>query len=219
MNMKLSSHDFLFHRNINRRENKAQIPLIIHCNENFFIIIYFWCVSKNNWGLQISEVALRKELEQLKFPFPSSGHFLLRIDNQNKILRNCLEEDVCLYRPNARWEGEFEWLKTLQGPQLESCGERLHFAKYTLLIRPMKAHTRWNALYKELFSGVNKRNTLPKIKIDLNWEMRSNYFFKICFQKMSPLILIIVMWKKTNISCYISLPRTVEEFKFDKLWI
>ncbi len=29
MNMKLSSHGFLFHRNINRRENKAQIPLII----------------------------------------------------------------------------------------------------------------------------------------------------------------------------------------------
>ncbi len=25
---------------------------------------------------------------------------------------------MCLYRPNARWEGEFEWLKTLQGPQL-----------------------------------------------------------------------------------------------------
>ncbi len=33
MNMKLSSHGFLFHRNINRRENKAQIPLIIHHNE------------------------------------------------------------------------------------------------------------------------------------------------------------------------------------------
>ncbi len=29
MNMKLSSHGFLFHRNINRRGNKAQIPLII----------------------------------------------------------------------------------------------------------------------------------------------------------------------------------------------
>ncbi len=26
MNMKLSSHGFLFHRNTNRRENKAQIP-------------------------------------------------------------------------------------------------------------------------------------------------------------------------------------------------
>ncbi len=29
----ISSHGFLFHRNINRRENKAQIPLIIHHNE------------------------------------------------------------------------------------------------------------------------------------------------------------------------------------------
>ncbi len=29
MNMKLSSHGFLFYRKINRRENKAQIPLII----------------------------------------------------------------------------------------------------------------------------------------------------------------------------------------------
>ncbi len=29
MNMKLSSHDFPFHRNIKRRENKAQTPLII----------------------------------------------------------------------------------------------------------------------------------------------------------------------------------------------
>ncbi len=33
MNMKLSNLGFLFHRNINRRENKAQIPLIIHHNE------------------------------------------------------------------------------------------------------------------------------------------------------------------------------------------
>ncbi len=33
MNMKLLSHDLMFHRNINRRENKAQIPLIIHHNE------------------------------------------------------------------------------------------------------------------------------------------------------------------------------------------
>ncbi len=33
MNIKLSSHGFLFQRNINRRENKAQIPLIIHHNK------------------------------------------------------------------------------------------------------------------------------------------------------------------------------------------
>ncbi len=72
MNMKLSSHGFLFHRNINRRENKAQIPLIIHHNEKNQRI-YFWCAAKDNWASQISEVALRKELEQWKFPFPPSG--------------------------------------------------------------------------------------------------------------------------------------------------
>ncbi len=33
VNMKLSSHGFLFHRNINRRENKVQISLITHHNE------------------------------------------------------------------------------------------------------------------------------------------------------------------------------------------
>ncbi len=33
MNMKLSSRGFQFHRKINRRENKAHIPLIIHHNE------------------------------------------------------------------------------------------------------------------------------------------------------------------------------------------
>ncbi len=33
MNMKLSSHGFLVDRNINRRENKVQIPLIIHHKE------------------------------------------------------------------------------------------------------------------------------------------------------------------------------------------
>ncbi len=34
--------------------------------------IYFWC-AKDNSASQISEVALRKELEQWKFPFPPSG--------------------------------------------------------------------------------------------------------------------------------------------------
>ncbi len=42
MNMTLSSHGFWFHRNTNRRENKAQIPLIIHNNEkktkNIFLV-------------------------------------------------------------------------------------------------------------------------------------------------------------------------------------
>ncbi len=59
MNMKLSSHGFLFHRHINRRE--AQIPLIIHHNEKNQRI-YFWCAEKDNWASQISEVAFQKIL-------------------------------------------------------------------------------------------------------------------------------------------------------------
>ncbi len=45
MNMKLSSHGFLFHININRRENKAQILLNIHHIEKNQRI-YFWCAAK-----------------------------------------------------------------------------------------------------------------------------------------------------------------------------
>ncbi len=71
MNMKLFSHVFLSHRNINR-ENKVQIPLIIHHNEKSQRI-YFWFAAKDNWASQISEVALRKALEQWKSPFPPSG--------------------------------------------------------------------------------------------------------------------------------------------------
>ncbi len=72
MNMKLSRRGFLFHINLNRRENKAQIPLIIHHNEKNQRM-YFWCAEKYNWASQISEVALRKELEQCKCPFSPSG--------------------------------------------------------------------------------------------------------------------------------------------------
>ncbi len=58
MNMKLSSHVFQNHRNINRRKNNAQIPLIIHHNEKNQRI-YFWCAAKDNWASQISEVVLK----------------------------------------------------------------------------------------------------------------------------------------------------------------
>ncbi len=47
MNMKLSSHGFLFHRNINRRENIAQIPLIIHHhNEKKTKNIFLMCSKR-----------------------------------------------------------------------------------------------------------------------------------------------------------------------------
>ncbi len=60
-------------------------------------MLYIIVGPKDNWASQISEVALRKELEQGKFPFPPSGQ-KLRTSNQHKMLRNCFEEDVCLYR-------------------------------------------------------------------------------------------------------------------------
>ncbi len=46
VNMKLSSHGVLFHRNINRRENKAQIPLIIHLNEKKTNNIFPMCSKR-----------------------------------------------------------------------------------------------------------------------------------------------------------------------------
>ncbi len=70
--MKLSSHDFPVPQDYKYEEHKDQIPLIIHHNEKKQKI-YFWCAAKDNWASQISEVALRKELEQWKIPFPPSG--------------------------------------------------------------------------------------------------------------------------------------------------
>ncbi len=65
INIKLSGYGFLFNTNINRRENKAQIPLIIHHNEKKQRI---YCASKDNWASQISEVALRKGFQiNIKF--------------------------------------------------------------------------------------------------------------------------------------------------------
>ncbi len=72
MNMKLSSHGFLFHRNINRRENKPKFPSSSSQWKKTSNDI-FWCAAKDNWASQISEVALRKELEQWKSTAPPSG--------------------------------------------------------------------------------------------------------------------------------------------------
>ncbi len=72
MNMNLSSHGLLFHRNINEEKQRPNSKLIIHHNEKNQRI-YLWCAAKDNWASQISEVVLRKELEPWKFPFPPSG--------------------------------------------------------------------------------------------------------------------------------------------------
>ncbi len=80
MNVKLSIPGFLFHRNINRRENKGQIQ---------------------NW----LSITMRKNKEYIS-------------DVQQKITE---------LHKLERWGGEFEWTKTLQGPQLENCRKRLSF--------------------------------------------------------------------------------------------
>ncbi len=46
LNMKLSIHDFLFHININRMENKAQIALIIHHKEEKTNNIFLMCSKR-----------------------------------------------------------------------------------------------------------------------------------------------------------------------------
>ncbi len=54
------------------KANWLLAQVITHHNEKKQRI-YFWCAAKDNWALQISEVALRKELERWKFSFPPSG--------------------------------------------------------------------------------------------------------------------------------------------------
>ncbi len=69
MNIKLSSHGFLFHININRSENKAQIPLITHHNEKTKEYIYD--VQQKITELhKLVKRLLRKELNEWKFPIP-----------------------------------------------------------------------------------------------------------------------------------------------------
>ncbi len=82
MNMKLSSHGFLLHRNINKRKQSPN-SLNHHHNEKNQRI-YFWCAAKDNWASQMSEMALWKELEQWNFQFPPSGQSLI-ISNQHKM--------------------------------------------------------------------------------------------------------------------------------------
>ncbi len=81
------------------------------------------------------------------------------------MLWNCLEEDVCLYRPNARWGGEFEWLKTLQGPQLEnsrkyteSRGQKNFFFK-----SPISLDVVWEGIEKNYPSS--SKNKLQHIQL------------------------------------------------------
>ncbi len=66
------------------------------------------------------ESVCKKRVKALEITI-STIRAIIKNFQSTKMLKICQEEDVCLYRPNARWGGEFEWLKTLQGSQLENC--------------------------------------------------------------------------------------------------
>ncbi len=93
----------------------------------------------------------------------------------------CLEEDMCLYCPNARWGGEFEWPKTLQGPQLENCRERLSFG----VRKPLKKnsqtastspHVVWEGFKKN--SPHSSKNNLQHILLtDTNGTSNGTGFY------------------------------------------
>ncbi len=72
----------------------------------------------------------------------------------------CLEEDMCLYRPNARWGGEFEGPKTLQGPQLQNCRERLSFG----VRKPKKQIVKQHLHHHMLFGRVSRKILLTHSK-------------------------------------------------------
>ncbi len=153
------------------------------------VIIYFWCAAKDNWASQISEVALRKELEQWKSTAPPSGQ-KLRISNQIKMLWKCLEEDVCLYRPDERWEGEFEWLKTLQALPLENCRKYL-----SLGVR--KTLKLWNSTYistcclggfQEKLSKLIQKQTPVYSVIRHDWNFKWDWLLLLFSSKRSRFI-------------------------------
>ncbi len=83
MNMKLSSHGFLFHRNINR--TKKQSPNSLHNEKNQRV--YFWGAEKDNWASQISEVALRKELELWKSHFHHTQRMWIGNERAHQLAR------------------------------------------------------------------------------------------------------------------------------------
>ncbi len=74
----------------------------------------------------------------------------------------CLKEDVCLYRPNARW-GEFEWPKTLQGSQLENCRKSLGFGGRKTFKKIIKQHLHHLVVWK----GFKKKKNQEKKMLSL----------------------------------------------------
>ncbi len=72
----------------------------------------------------------------------------------------CLEEDMCLYCPNARRGGEFEWLKTLQGSQPENCRKELSLGVRN---HKKKKKIKQHLHHHMLFGKVSRKNLEKKM--------------------------------------------------------
>ncbi len=96
----------------------------------------------------------------MKIPISTIGAIMNNF-NQHKMLRNCLEEDVCLYRPNAQRGGDFEWdsARTTAG-ELQKIVESQKIVKQHLHHSP---HVVWEGFKKN--DPCSSKNKLQHIRL------------------------------------------------------
>ncbi len=107
MNMKLSSHGFLIHRNINKRENKVQIPLIIHHNEKKQRIYFrdatipFFQIRSDPENSEYRPIPIRSDPIPAQFFFKINVEFLYFCVTLLCVKHN-LQDTLILIRKNMK---------------------------------------------------------------------------------------------------------------------
>ncbi len=108
------------------------------------------------------------------------------------MLRNWLEEDMCLYRPNARWGGEFEWLKRLSKNHSRRIAENSWVSESENLKKngqtaPSSPHVVWEGSKKDYSCSSKNKNKFQHIQSsDMTGTSNGSGFYdrmkqKICF--------------------------------------
>ncbi len=92
-------------QNYKYEEHKDQIPLSSITMRKTKKYIYD--VKNKIVELHKIESGCKKRVKTLKIPI-STIRVIIKRFQSTKDVKNLPEEDVCLYRPNARWGGEFE---------------------------------------------------------------------------------------------------------------
>ncbi len=95
MNMKLSSHGFLFHRNINRRENKGQIPnespITMRKNKE-----YISDVQQKIIELHKLESGFKKRARAVKIPISTIRAIIKKFQSTENVMNLPGREDVSI---------------------------------------------------------------------------------------------------------------------------